>query len=208
MIIETISGNETFSGGYETRILLFHQRTARDDTMPLYNTIKSPDRAVQQIGSSNYMLACEANKNHGAWNVTRYAISEKCFITVQISKKLPGDFIKHTKQLMLYCRSAAALQRVRLRFSNHPDATIIHGHIEGRFDVVPLERFEELGLNFNSTMLRYFDWSDEDPDDFYSIQVIEAEAEPMLIDKQETVVTEKGKTIRVSRPRRKVFIGK
>lgn len=208
MIVETISGNETFSGGYETRILLFHQRGAASPSFPLFQAAKTPGSGVQQIGSTNYMLACEANKNHGAWNVTRYAVGEKCFITVQMGKKLPGDFIKHTKQLLLYCRAGAALQRLRLHFSDHPDATINHGHIEGRFDIVPLEKFEPLGLEFSSTMLRYFDWDDEDASEFYTIQTIEEEAEPMLVAKHETVVTEKGKEVRVSRPRRKIIVGK
>lgn len=208
MLIETISGHETFRGGYETRILLFHKTTARAEYVPLHQAAKTPACNVQQIGGTNYMLACEANKNHGAWMMVRYAVAEKCFIIVQIGKKLPGDFIKHTKQVLLYCRAGAALQRIRLQFSGHEDATLQHGHIEGRFDIVEWERFEELGIEIPVNILRQYDFSDEDQNDFYTVQVIEPEIEPLFINKQEIVITEKGKTVRVSRPRRKVFIGK
>jgi len=208
MIIETISGHETFAGGYETRVLLFHRSHASAESIPLFTAIKNPASHVQQIGSNNYILACEANKNHGNWNIVRYAVAERCFIIVAISKRLPGDFIKHTKQLLLHCRDSAALQRIQLQFSGHPEATLNNGHIEGRFDILPIEKFEELGIEFPDHLLKNFDFGDEDPDDFYRVQVIEDEVEPLFVNKQETLVTEKGNTVRVSRPRRKVFIGK
>lgn len=208
MLIETISGHEVFAGGYETRILLFHRSGASAEAIPLFQAAKEHDRHVQIIGSANYFLASEANKNHGAWNIVRYAVHEGCFITVVIAKKLPGDFIRHTKQVMLYCRAGAALQRIQLPFSGHPDSSISRGHIEGRFDILPPDKFEEFGITLPEGILKQFDFSDEELDDFYKVQIIEEETVPLFAKSRETIVTDKGKTVRISRPRRKVFIEK
>jgi hypothetical protein len=209
MIIETISGHETFSGGYETRIGLFYRNAATEQSKPLFELAKMHNSGVSPIGSSQYILACEANKNHGAWSIARYAVRENSFINVLISKKLPGDFIRHNKQLMLYNRTGAALRRITLPFSGHAMATMENGHIEGRFDILTLEQIIAFSLVIPDNVLGQFDFSDElDVTDFYRDQVIEAEKDHLMLNKDEAVTTEKGHTVRIAKPRRRVIVPK
>lgn len=204
MLIETISGHETFAGGYETRIILFYRNTATEPEKPLAEALKYGG-GVSQIGSVQNILACEANRNHGQWTIGRYAVRERSFIEVVISKKLPGSFIRHTKRLMLHNREQAALRRITLPFSGHQNAALESGHVEGKFDILTLPQMLEIGLPIEAVADQY-DFSDEDMTDFYIDRIIEPEKTGFATIKQETVTTETGKSVRIAKPRRRVIV--
>lgn len=209
MLIEVISGHETFSGGFDTRVGVFYRNQADETALPIHDVARHPNGGVSQIGTPTFMLACEANRNHGSWTIARYAVRDDSFTTVLISKKLPGDFIRHNKQLMLYCRAGAALRRITLPFSGHEHASLSSGHIEGRFDILTLRMIAEMGIKVTDNVLPQFDFSDEiDPADFYTERTIEVEKSNLVLDQKEAVVTEKGNTVRIARPRRRVIVPK
>lgn len=205
MIIQTVSGHETFPGS-DMRVGLFHRANPQDEGTPLHDAAKKYGGGVSSIGTPNFVQASESNRNHGIWAMGRYAVAEKSFLCVLISKKLPGNFIKYNKQLMLYNRPGAALRRVIIPFSKHPMAVVDQGIIEGNFDIMTIDQMVEFGFDFTEAVWRQFMFEDEQASEFYTMDIIEAEREPIVADHREAVVTEKGNTVRIATPRRRVNV--
>ena len=201
MILEAFFGHETFPSE-DIRVSLYYRHTVRDKEIPLRDI---PGK-VQIVGRIDQIFACAANRNHGIWYTGRYAVSPHSFVKVTIHKKLPGNFIKHMKQIVLYMREDAALRRIRVPFTGDMDATMEGGNVEGRFDIIPYEKFEEMKYDVLPGTEYQYMFHDEPEEEFFSMQVLDREISSLYLPKRTEIQTEKGTVRVVARgPRRRII---
>ena len=202
MILEAFFGHETFPGS-DIRVSLYYRHTVAEKEVPLREI---PAKA-QVVGRVDQIFACAANRNHGIWYTGRYAISPHSFVKVTIHKKLPGNFVKHIKQVVLYMREEAALRRIRIPFTGDVNATMEGGNVEGRFDIIPVEKFEELKYSvLPGSEYQYGFDEDEPEDEFFSTQILDREISSLYLPKRTEIQTERGTVRVVARgPRRRII---
>jgi hypothetical protein len=210
MIIGVISGSETFSistsGIIGAGTVKVSQSFMRDFTSmpePLQLAYRNPDNAVSEIGRSEQIPASQANRNHGVWVTSRFNVPAGSFIVLTIMKKLGTAVVYDTAAFLLSLREGAALRRLRIPFTNNPTATFPFGLIEGNFDIVPVTEFDNLSIRLPELILDKMGYPAEE---YFDEIVVEREARPRPAITTETITTESGATVKITKaPSRRVI---
>lgn len=216
MLVSVITGNENFGPGIAGAI---HSGSVRVNAF--YRSPHSPGKqeplefvarhmrdGVQRIGRPDSFAACAINKNLGMWATARYQLPEGSYLQISVTKKMHGNWAAQTKQLMLRMREYAAVRQIVIDFTNNPQASIPSGTIDGRFDIIPPERFADYGILADMPVMvfKQFEFEDDDYEGFFTVNVQEEEVRPLVIPNVAVVETDKGNTVRINKASRRRLI--
>lgn len=206
VLAQLISGHETFKG-VSAKIMLFYRRAPGDEERPLFIAAKDKHSGVVPIGSGETLQASSQNINCGQWTINRVHLPERSFVKVFIQRKLTGDFMPKTQQVMLCWRQEAALRRMRIALTEAADANQTAGYVEGNFDIIMPDMFEDLGIAIEDRYLRYFQ-PDEDEGWFYTCEVLSRETSSLRPRQMAKIETKRGVVTVPAGSRRTLIIRK
>lgn len=178
-------------------VLLFYRRKGWKDDMAINMAVRDSHSGIRNIGNDTLVNASQYNRNHGVWVTSRYQIEPENFFKVSINKKLSGDFMRKTFQVVLYVREHAALRRIRIPFTGDAMATMACGYVEGNFDILTFKQLGPMGYTFKDIFERQFNF--ERTPELFDVSVIEPETKRLIIPSLEKVTTRSGRDITVPR---------
>jgi hypothetical protein len=206
MLFEAIFGHESFQDPKcQTKVTCFWKASAASEEVPLFEL----DRARPRSGggavmlSSDTIMAAEGDRRYGYWTIGRYDLPEGSYVKIIINKRMGHTIFEDSAHVMLRVRADAALRRLNIPLTGHHMATVREGNIDGRYDIVPVEDFEELGIDVNPRYLKYHDT--DKLNEVAVMQVLEQERSRFRPPPKPTeIITEAGEVRKVIRTQGKI----
>jgi hypothetical protein len=146
MLIEAVFGFESFNNPKcQCKIMAFWKASASAEEQPLFD-IGRDARSSAKMVSSDTVMAAEGDRRYGYWTISRYDLPEGGYLKLVINKRMGTSIFEDQAHVMLRLRADAALRRLNIPFTGHNMATLREGNVEGRFDIITNDMFEDLGI--------------------------------------------------------------
>lgn len=199
-IIEITSGNESFSDpNVSASVYAFYQRSPRAQSSPIWDALKDKRSGVAKL-TSYAVNASSVNRNNGMWVTNSLEVPEASLIQMYVQYLGIGSgFDKVIKyRFMVRPRLNAGFRRLAIPLTRHRKAVTNFSYLEGRFDVIHPDRFEEFGIE----VVKYQagDFSKHLFDRFVLSEIIEGEVSALIAPaKPEVKTTVTGKKTLIKR---------
>lgn len=202
MLIEFTSGYETFNNPTgSTRISVWVRPPNTTEDIVAYNSYKSHAKDFQ-LQTYDYWNASQRDPKLGKWFDTKMHVKPGTIMTVKIDqRKFKGLEGNASLALALLARESAALIRVTVPLIGHPEASKTKAFIEGRFDVLPVEYMESLGIHFSHLKMDDFDFAFHE--NAIKITTLEPATQALVIPRTKTLTTISGKKVVIADNRKR-----
>lgn len=194
MLLQTFVGQENFKRA-ATKIAIFYRRVAREQEKPIHIAARDNGKGGVKSQATNRFNAGMNNVNNGQWVETTWEIEEGAYLRINIAKKEGKQITYDTLDVIIRMRKEAALTRINMHLCDHEEASRSTGYIEGRFDIIRPDQYEDLGLPFNEDYEPEEDGYLTDWEDFVTTEVLEREVSPFRPPRMEEVTTRSGKKV-------------
>jgi hypothetical protein len=159
MLFEAIFGHESFLNPQgQVKVNAFFKETAGAEEIPLFQVGRDTRSAGKQL-SADTVVAAEGDRRYGYWTISRFDLPEGSYVKLAIHKRMGKTIFEDRAHVLLRIRADAALRRLVIPFTGHSKAVMQSGNIEGRFDIVHNDQFENLGIEVPDN---YFDLHDRE----------------------------------------------
>lgn len=144
MLLSLTLGNETYRRPDVSCSIQAGVRLTPDDYGDAIGIVARDPASGVRLVRSTQIQASNVNPAHGAWTDLQYEVPAGCFVDINVTKTVIGDWL-HV--IMLRMRETAPLVRLGLRLTGHERSARTWAYVEGRFDIMRHpEDYEEIGI--------------------------------------------------------------